>query len=308
MSRHASHVTCTRSARALARNGRGHAGRVRRAPADLGVRSAVDRAPWTARAPLGLCPGLSSWPLAVSRYLGVRSAAARARCRQICGRCSAPSGHFCCSPPARRRAVGLGRSSLVRLLAAASAFVFLLSHVWLISPTRALGASAWAREVLPVVRPGFVLLGSYLVRFTHAGPATQVLVTAAGVAAFLLLRPLMRRLGQLLFAPQRGALLLAIERIERSCPGDQLSRTCGRVSAASAARQRFPEAAPLMFSFGPPAKCASMPRVSRDVPSAACPRRSCATSRKLGGAHRARRPACKARASTGAARADPGAR
>ena len=73
--------------------------------------------------------------------------------------------------------------SLVRLFAAGSAFVFLLSHVWLISPTRALGASAWAREVFATLLALTLVLAGFLpVRVGQTGPTAQMLVTAAGVA------------------------------------------------------------------------------------------------------------------------------
>ncbi len=210
-------------------------------------------APWTASAPLAFalaCIVVATGVRIARRRLGSSTRALSANLWPLLGSVWAL---LLLAAGALGSLLGWADASTLRLFAAGAAFIFLLSHVWLISPTRALGASAWARELFATaVSLTLVLVGAYLLRLQQPVATAQVLVTLGGVGGFLLVRPIMRRLSQLLFAPQRGALLAAIERIEREIPGaNSYPELAARALRLLRRASDSPEAAPLMFSFGP---------------------------------------------------------
>ncbi len=151
-------------------------------------------------------------------------------------------------------ALGLLSESLLRASMAAAVLAFVLGHVRLVAPTRALSAGPWARSaVASAFALGWVLLLVFLAARHNAYAAAQPApLTCAAVLAYLVLRPFSERMSRFLFAPQRGVLLNAIAKIEGEVAGaTSYAELAGRILRALRRASDSPEAAPLLFSFGP---------------------------------------------------------
>ncbi len=151
-------------------------------------------------------------------------------------------------------AFGLLNESLLRACMAIAAFAFVIGHLWLVSPTRALSASPWARRaVASAFALGWVLLFVWLAaRHNEYAASLPVPLAGAAVLAYLLFRPFSERVSRFLFAPQRGVLLSAITKIEGEVSGaTSYAELAGRILRALRRASDSPEAAPLLFSFAP---------------------------------------------------------
>jgi DNA-binding NtrC family response regulator len=142
-----------------------------------------------------------------------------------------------------------------RAAIAASALLFLGGHLWLVSTPRARVAHAWLRELfawLLALAASGVLLWLLLRGRTLELPLLAALFVL-GVLSFELFRRMFRVLARVLLAPQRGALLGALEEIRQGIAGAQSHTELGASVLRPLRRASgSPEAAPLLFSLHPP--------------------------------------------------------
>jgi DNA-binding NtrC family response regulator len=138
---------------------------------------------------------------------------------------------------------------------AASALIFLGGHLWLVSTPRARVAHARLRELFSWLF-ALALSGFSLGLLLRGAEPTRPLLAALfvlGVLTFELLRRMFRVLARVLLAPQRGALLNALDEIKQGIAGAQSHTELGASVLRPLRRASgSPEAAPLLFSLHPP--------------------------------------------------------
>jgi DNA-binding NtrC family response regulator len=174
------------------------------------------------------------------------------------------------------RLFGRSTSSAEYTTLAAAALLFVLGHVWLVSPHRAAVAGPWARELLALSLSLAVASAAMLVcepAFSEDVLA-RVLLCAFVVGLFSLSRYLFSRVAAFVLAPHRGRLLSAIDQAMREALGaESYDELAARVLRPIRRAAQVPEAAPLLLSFHPEREvrldAAGLPRVSaRKLPPA----------------------------------------
>ncbi len=143
----------------------------------------------------------------------------------------------------------------LRAATALSALIFLGGHLWLVSTPRARVAHAWARELFAwLLALGVSALSLLLVvQRVRLSQPLLVALLVFGVLSFELFRRVFRRLARNVLAPQRGALLAAVDEIKHGIAGAHSYTELGASVLRPLRRASgSPEAAPLLFSLHPP--------------------------------------------------------